>query len=100
MGMIDRLGRFRGEPVRVGFDRFYGRVLDRGSHLTHRVLYNPYQHNGKSFLSLIHAPLEDPTNLPLTKRAFTDEELVLAPRPVDAAALAAIRQPMLNHCPH
>jgi len=93
------LSLFSGAPLRVGFDRFYGEGLYRGSHLTHRVLYNPYQHIGKSFLSLIHAPLEDPTNLPLTKRAFTDADLVLAPRTVEEGALEEMRQRLLTHFP-
>jgi ADP-heptose:LPS heptosyltransferase len=93
------LSLFSGAPIRVGFDRFYGEGLYRGRYLTHRVLYNPYQHIAKTFLSLVHAPLEDPANVPLTKRAFTDAEIALIPQTVEGEALADMRHRLLTAFP-
>ncbi|MBF0416231.1 MAG: glycosyltransferase family 9 protein [Magnetococcales bacterium] len=56
-----------GAPVRVGFYRFFEEGHYLGELITHRVIYNPHQAIGYSYLSLAKALAEPPGRDPLVK---------------------------------
>ncbi|MEK7576213.1 MAG: glycosyltransferase family 9 protein [Patescibacteria group bacterium] len=56
--------------TRVGFYNFFAEGLYRGDHLTHRVQYNPYYHMSQNFMALVESLEEDPTDVPMVKRAI------------------------------
>ena len=68
---------FSGAPVKTGFDNFLAEGLYRGKFLTHPVTYNPHQHITKNFLSMFYALQENADDIPHTKRAIGNEEVIL-----------------------
>lgn len=64
------LSLISGAGTRVGFDNYQGEGLYRGDHLTHRVHYNPYHHMAQNFMALIDALGDDPSAVPMPKRAI------------------------------
>lgn len=54
-----------GARRRVGFHAYFREGPYRGDLLTHRVLYNPHLHTGRTFSSLILALEADPARLPV-----------------------------------
>jgi lipopolysaccharide heptosyltransferase II len=59
---------FSGASLRVGFDPYTQEGLYRGSFINRPVLYNPYQHISRQFLTLVEA-LESDT-VPFAKRSI------------------------------
>lgn len=80
-----------GAAFRVGFYRFHNEGLYRGEMLTHRVAYNPHIHIAKNFIALINALASPAEEIPFTKTAISDAEIVLTKAPVDTAAQAAMQ---------
>ncbi len=62
---------------RVGFERHTQEGLYRGSFLNRPVLYNPYQHIARQFLTLVEAV--DGGGRPLAKRPAEGNELAIRP---------------------
>lgn len=60
-------------PIRVGFHAHTQEGLYRGDFINRPVLYNPYQHIGQQFLTLVEA-IDSPT-VPKAKRPVTPESL-------------------------
>jgi ADP-heptose:LPS heptosyltransferase len=81
-----------GASNRVGFHAFHNEGLYRGEMLTHRVAYNPHIHIAKNFVALVDAALTHRDELPFSKRAVPDEEVVLAKAEVGEDAKAAMRE--------
>lgn len=80
-----------GAANRIGFHAFHNEGLYRGDMLTHRVAYNPHIHIAKNFVALVDAALTDRDELPYTKRAIGDDEIVLAKAEVTEGEKEAIR---------
>jgi len=53
-----------GARNRVGFHAYFGEGPYRGDLMTHRVLYNPHLHTGRTFTSLVLALEADPGRFP------------------------------------
>lgn len=53
-----------GAPRRVGFHAYHGEGPYRGDLFTHRLLYNPHLHTGRTFASMVAALDADPAALP------------------------------------
>ncbi|WOG30109.1 glycosyltransferase family 9 protein [Endozoicomonas sp. 8E] len=70
------LSRLCGASNRTGFDRVHEEGLYRGNHLTHPVMYNPYSHISKNFMTLVRASQNTPYQ-PYQKEIF-DESIQLA----------------------
>jgi ADP-heptose:LPS heptosyltransferase len=83
---------FSGAERTVGFYGFFNEGLYRGNFLTHKVAYNPHQHIAKNFVAMVNALLADRSEVPYSKRAVTDEEVVLRTVGVSSEA----RQKMLR----
>lgn len=58
---------------RVGFYRFSMEGLFRADVYTHKVIYNPYMHISRNFLSLVYALKEPVKELPLLKKPVFNE---------------------------
>jgi lipopolysaccharide heptosyltransferase II len=79
------LSYLAGAPVRVGFDRHTQEGLYRGSIVNRRVLYNPYRHMARQFLTLADA-IESSTSPPCKDAApveATPDAPVLAIAPAE-----------------
>lgn len=88
-----------GAAKRVGFHAFNDEGLYRGDMLTHRVAYNPHLHIAKNFIALVNAALARKPELPFSKTRIEDSEIVLARAPVDAGAIAAMRERVRKEYP-
>lgn len=66
-----------GAKKRVGFHRFYDEGLYTGDFLTHKVAYNPHIHTAESFIALVRALAEDPSDIPMGKFSVRGEDLSL-----------------------
>ncbi len=66
-----------GAKNRVGYFRYRNEGLYRGNFLTHRVAFNPHIHMAQNFLNLIYAVHSSQNDLPLTKKAVDDQDIVL-----------------------
>ncbi len=58
---------------RVGFYRFSMEGLFRADVYTHKVIYNPYMHISRNFLSLVYSLKEPENEIPFLKKAVIDE---------------------------
>ena len=77
---------------RVGFHRFAGEGLGRGSLLTHQVIYSPHIHTSAAFLALARAAVcPDPQGLN-TREAIDARSLNLPVYRPEPCAVAAVRQ--------
>ena len=66
------LSYLSGAKIRVGFHKFSMEGLFRGNLHTHKVMYNPYMHISKNFLSLVSSLNESLQTLPFPKVSFAD----------------------------
>ncbi len=66
-----------GAARRVGFERHTQEGLYRGSFLNRPVLYNPYQHIARQFLTLVEAVNGE--GRPIAKRAMIEDEVAIKP---------------------
>ncbi|MGE0082259.1 MAG: glycosyltransferase family 9 protein, partial [Thiohalomonadaceae bacterium] len=80
-----------GAANRIGFHAFHNEGLYRGDMLTHRVAYNPHIHIAKNFVALVDAALTTRDELPFSKRAVGDDEIVLTKAEVSEQAKEAMR---------
>jgi len=80
---------YSGAPIRVGFHPHTQEGLYRGSFINRRVLYNPYQHISRQFLSLVDAI--DSDACPKSKRATANDDLTPPAVDPDRDELEAMR---------
>lgn len=66
------LSYLSGAKIRVGFHKFSMEGLFRGNLHTHKVMYNPYMHISKNFLSLVSSLSESLQAAPFSKISFAD----------------------------
>ncbi len=66
-----------GAKKRVGFHAFHNEGLYRGAFLTHKVSYNHHIHIAKNYIALVNAAMNDKQELPFSKVAVDDEEILL-----------------------
>lgn len=85
------LAGMSGASRRVGFHAFHNEGLYRGDMLTRKVAYNPHIHIAKNFVALVDAALAGHEELPFSKRAVGDEEIVLARAEVGEEARREMR---------
>jgi len=86
-----------GAERRVGFERHTQEGLYRGSFLNRPVLYNPYQHIARQFLTLVEAV--DGRGRPLAKRLVEGEEIAIRPLRPRADELDEMRRRVENDFP-
>lgn len=80
-----------GAVNKVGFYAFYDEGLYRGNFLSHKVAYNPHLHIAKNFIALINALIAPREEIPYSKVAVADAELLLPLVSSSALELAAMR---------
>ena len=86
-----------GAAVRVGFHRHQQEGLYRGDFINRRVLYNPYQHIARQFVTLVEAI--EGGGVPRVKRAADPTDLDLRPVQIDDDDLARMRERFLRDYP-
>jgi ADP-heptose:LPS heptosyltransferase len=79
-----------GAALRVGFERHTQEGLYRGSFINRPVLYNPYQHIARQFLTLVEAI--EARGRPLVKRSVGGAEVVIRPLRQKGEELEVMRQ--------
>jgi lipopolysaccharide heptosyltransferase II len=87
-----------GAPVRVGFHRYEQEGLYRGDFINRPVLYNPYQHIARQFVTLAEA-VDGHAGTPRVKRLALSSDLELRPLRVDEAESRAMRERFHRDCP-
>jgi ADP-heptose:LPS heptosyltransferase len=92
------LSYLSGARTRVGFERHTQEGLYRGGFLNRPVLYNPYQHIARQFLSLADA-IEPGPGRPLVKRKGGDDHPAIRPLRLKEGELETMRQRLLNDFP-
>jgi ADP-heptose:LPS heptosyltransferase len=92
------LSGFSGAQRRVGFHAFYNEGLYRGSMLTHEVAYNPHQHISKNFIALVNSLLINSHEIPYSKTAIGDDEIVLNKVTVSSEEKYKIQQKIAEQC--
>jgi ADP-heptose:LPS heptosyltransferase len=79
-----------GARRRVGFERHTQEGLYRGGFINRPVLYNPYQHIARQFLTLVEAV--DGTGRPLAKRTMEAEPIEIQPLRLAGDELETMRR--------
>jgi ADP-heptose:LPS heptosyltransferase len=90
---------FSGAQRKVGFHAFYNEGLYRGSMLTHEVAYNPHHHISKNFIALVNSLLMNHHEIPYSKTAIGDGEIILNKVILTSDEKNAMRHKIANHCP-
>jgi len=86
-------------PRRVGFHTFFGDGPYRGDLMTHRLLYNPYQHTSQIFEQMVLASLENPRQLPTWGVPPPAKEMqapVFEAKPVEVEQVRALLRQVSN----
>lgn len=92
------LSRLTGAPVHVGFHRHRQEGLYRGSFITRPVLYNPYQHIARQFVTLAEAI--EARGMPRVKRSSSEDVLTLEPLDLSEGELPAMRERLARDFPN
>lgn len=71
------LAGFSGADNIVAFNNFHGEGLYKGSMVTHKVMYNSHMHIAKNFVAMINALLSNNMEIPYSKTAIDDNEIIL-----------------------
>lgn len=88
---------FCGAERVVGFHSFFNEGLYRGDFLTHKVAYNNYLHISKNFIALVNALLDNNGEIPYSKRAIPDDEIILDKAIVTGEQKDAMHQILKKH---
>jgi ADP-heptose:LPS heptosyltransferase len=88
---------FCGAQRVVGFHSFFNEGLYRGDFLTHKVAYNNYLHISKNFIALVNALIDNNGEIPYSKRAISDDEIILDKAVVTKEEKDAIREILKDH---
>ena len=91
---------FSGASRRVGFHAFYNEGLYRGSMLTHEVAYNPHIHIAKNFIALVNSLLVSSQQVPYSKTAVADEEIILRKMTVSEGEKEGVRAKIASIAPN
>ena len=86
-------------PRRVGFHTFFGEGPYRGNLMTHRLLYNPYQHTSQIFEQMVLGAWQNAEELPTwgTKApALQSEPPLFAPKPSEIEQMKTILRQTCN----
>jgi ADP-heptose:LPS heptosyltransferase len=83
------LSYLSGASLRVGFERHNQEGLYRGSFINRPVLYNPYQHISRQFLTLVEAA--GSSGRPLAKLLPEEEKIVIPPLRLRAGEVEEMR---------
>ncbi len=86
-----------GAVVRVGFHPHTQEGLYRGNFMNRPVLYNPYHHISRQFITLAEAV--DSITSPRAKRSTTEDTLQLPPLAFAAAEIEAARRRLYQRAP-
>ncbi len=86
-----------GAAVRVGFHRYKQEGLYRGDFINRPVLYNPYQHIARQFVTLVEAI--DGGGIPPVKRAAVPTDLDLRAVKIDEDEIVRMRERFLRDYP-
>jgi ADP-heptose:LPS heptosyltransferase len=86
-----------GAAIRVGFHRFTQEGLYRGDAINRPVLYNPYQHVARQFVTLAEAI--GSTDVPTGKHLVSQARLTLPPLAVRPGELDAAREALHRDYP-
>lgn len=68
---------FCGAERVIGFHAFFNEGLYRGDFLTHKVSYNNYMHISKNFIALVNSIIDNNGEVPYSKKAVKDDEIIL-----------------------
>jgi ADP-heptose:LPS heptosyltransferase len=86
-----------GAAIRVGFHPHTQEGLYRGNFMNRPVLYNPYQHISRQFLTLVDA-IESPTH-PKAKRPVTEDNLAIPEITFEQNEIEAARNRLFDQAP-
>jgi ADP-heptose:LPS heptosyltransferase len=87
-----------GARRRAGFERHTQEGLYRGGFINRPVLYNPYQHIARQFVTLVEAI--DGTGRPLAKRTMETVPIEIRPLPLEGDELETLRRRVEGDFPH
>lgn len=90
---------FCGADRVVGFHAFFNEGLYRGNFLSHKVAYNNYLHISKNFIALVNALLDSNDEMPYSKRAIADEEIILDKAVVSNEEKEGLQDLLRQHYP-
>lgn len=91
------LSLLSGARRRVGFHPYEQEGLYRGSFINRPVLYNPYQHIARQFLTLVEAI--ESVGTPAGKRVTDDDDLTLAPLRTEEGELREMERRLRTEFP-
>lgn len=91
------LSYLSGAKKRVGFHPHTQEGLYRGRIINRPVLYNPYQHIARQFISMAQAV--DSSGRPRVKRAVDNDELHIAPLAADSEEIEAMLTRVMDDFP-
>lgn len=80
------LAYFSGAPRRVGYHRYHDEGRYIGDLLTHKAMYSPHMHAGRSFIGLVECLTEAPDSEPRVKRSLADIPLDIPKVPISDSA--------------
>jgi ADP-heptose:LPS heptosyltransferase len=86
-----------GAAIRVGFHPHTQEGLYRGNFMNRPVLYNPYQHISRQFLTLVDA-IESPTH-PKAKRPVTEDNLAIPEITFEQNEIEAAKNRLFDRAP-
>jgi ADP-heptose:LPS heptosyltransferase len=86
-----------GAAIRVGFHPHTQEGLYRGNFMNRPVLYNPYHHISRQFLTLVEA-IDSPTD-PKAKRLMTEEKLEIPALKFSADEIEDAKKRLLDKAP-
>ena len=88
-----------GGVTRVGFHPYTQEGLYRGNFINRPVLYNPYHHISKQFVTLAHAINPEPDGMPTVKRNTENDNLRLPGLNVSQEAIETLRRRLVGDFP-
>ncbi|MGH9320652.1 MAG: glycosyltransferase family 9 protein [Vicinamibacteria bacterium] len=92
------LSLLTGARRRAGFDRHTQEGLYRGDFINRPVLYNPYQHIARQFLTLVEAV--DGSGMPMVKRSLEEDRVAIEPLRTREGEIEAMRLRIESDFPH
>jgi ADP-heptose:LPS heptosyltransferase len=88
-----------GAETRVGFHPYTQEGLYRGAFINRPVLYNPYHHISRQFITLAHAVNPEPDGRPTVRRNTDDDDLSLPRLNVRHEEIETLRRRLMGDFP-
>ena len=88
-----------GAETRVGFHPYTQEGLYRGNFINRPVLYNPYHHISRQFVTLAHAVTPEPDGTPIVKRNTRGDNLLLPRLNVRREAIETLHRRLMEDFP-